>query len=484
MPQETQLYRPHDGWFGDVMPIEVDGTFHLFYTFLSKHDLGGPGILKGLDWAHISTQDFLSFREHPLAIRRGNDKEPDLLAGAGSVVRGDDGTYVAFYCGINPARSRHGDAEQVVLRATSKDLDVWTKDEVFVLEADPTWYERHDWRDPYVYRDGELWRMLLCARVPEGPFDRRGVVGQATSTDLVNWKVREPFLNPGITQAPECVEVFELQGHRYLVYSTYSDRFQTRHRIIGPDGTFVRPTHDALETNDVYAMNTIGDAERRVLVGWLATRSQDADTGHRQWGGDLVAQELRGRTDGTLGAHPLPGFLERFGASPAQVRPQLGDWKVDGDIARLVGGAFGWASAGATTDLSMFEVTVDLDATAEEFGVAIHAGPNFDAAYLLRIEVDRGRVVFDRRPHRIDVPFDQDSDRSYVSAPDHQLERPLLPADGKLTVRIVVDGSAIVTYLNDVALTTRGYDLDGGEFALYGANGSATFRAARYGSLA
>lgn len=142
------------------------------------------------------------------------------------------------------------------------------------------------------------------------------------------------------------------------------------------------------------------------------------------------------------------------------------------------------ASAGATTGLSTFEVTVDLDAQAEEFGVAIHAGDNFDVAYLLRVEADRGRVVFDRRPHRIDVPFDEHSDRSYVSAPDHEIERPLITDDGQLTIRIVVDGSAIVTYLNDVALTTRGYDLDGGQFALYGANGSVAFRHARYGSLA
>lgn len=484
MPKETSLYRPSDGWFGDVMPIFVDGTYHLFYTFLSKHDRGGPGILKGLDWAHISTEDFLTFKEHPIAIERGDETQPDLLAGAGSVVQAEDGSFVAFYCGINPARSQHGEAEQVVLRATSTDLDHWVKDETFVLEADTRWYERHDWRDPFVYRDGDTWRMLLCARVPEGPFDRRGVVGQATSADLVNWTVQEPFLNPGITRAPECIEVFELEGHRYLVYSTYSDRFQTRHRLIAEDGSFVRPAHDALETNDVYAMNTIAGEDRRVLVGWLSSRADDSDTGHRQWGGDLVAHELHAREDGTLGAYPVAGFFERFATTEADIRPQLGEWQVDGQGCRLRNGAFGWASAGETTGLSAFEVTVDLNATAEEFGVAIHAGENLDSAYLLRIEPDHQRVVFDRRPHRIDVPFDEHSDRSYVSAPDHELERPLIAPDGKLRIRMVVDGSAIVTYLNDVALTTRGYDLDGGQFALYAANGEAAFTDIRYGTLA
>jgi beta-fructofuranosidase len=484
MPQNTGLYRPADGWFGDVMPIYVDGAYHLFYTFLHKDDKGGPGILKGLDWAHVTTRDFLDFQEQPMAIRRGDDRSPDLLAGAGSVVDAGDGTYVAFYGGINPARSQWGEAEQVVLRAVSSDLETWTKDESFMLEADQTWYERHDWRDPQVYRDGDVWRMLLCARVPDGPFDRRGAVGQATSTDLVHWTVEPPLLSPGITRAPECEEVFDLEGHRYLVYSTYSDRFQTRHRIINADGSTTRPAWDALESNDVYAMSTVAGPDKRILIGWLSTRAGNADTGHRQWGGDLVAHELHARADGTLGAHPLPGFFERFSTAPVTPAVELGDWTVSEGAASFSGGHFGWVSAGASTDLSTFEVEIDLGGTAEEIGVAIHATAGMDAAYLLRIERERGRVVFDRRPHRIDVPFDEHSDRSYVSAADHEIERPLIAEGGAVRVRIVVDGSAIICYVGDVALTTRGYDLDGGVFGLYAANGTASFRRISTGSLA
>lgn len=484
MPSATSLYRPTDGWFGDVMPVYVDGTYHLFYTFLHKDDLGGPGVLKGLDWAHVSTRDFRDFTEHPIAIRRGDESQPDLLAGAGSVVRAPDGTFVAFYCGINPARSASGHAEQVVLRATSTDLLTWTKDEGFVLEADPRWYERDDWRDPFVFRDGDVWRMLLCARITEGPFDRRGAVGQAVSTDLVNWTVEEPLLAPGITHAPECPEVFDLGGTRYLVYSTYSDRFQTRHRYLGPDGRWVRPMDDALESNDVYAMKTVSNGEHRILIGWLATRSEDRDTGHRQWGGDLVAHELRPRPDGTLGTHPVDGFLERFDLRTVEPAVRSGEWQTGPGTASFAGGPFGWVGLGAVGTLSALDVTVRVDgADAEEFGIAIRASSDFGAAYLLRIEPGHGRVVFDRRPHRIDVPFDEHSDRSYVSAPDYEIERPLRVIDGQVRVRVVVDGSAIVAYVGDVALTTRGYDLDGGEFGVYAANGSVKLAGARYATL-
>jgi beta-fructofuranosidase len=123
----------------------------------------------------------------------------------------------------------------------------------------------------------------------------------------------------------------------------------------------------------------------------------------------------------------------------------------------------------------MFEVTVDVLASAEEFGIAIRASEDFGFAYLLRFEPTSERVVFDRRPHRIDEPFDYRSDRAYVSAPDHEIDRPLISDTTSVRVRVMVDGSAIVAYVGDVALTTRGYDLVGGEYGVYAAHGAATF---------
>lgn len=476
MSTDTPFYRPQDGWCGDVMPIHIDGVHHLYYTFLSRHDRGGPGVLKGLDWAHVATSDFVSFEEHPIAIQRGGPEDPDLLAGAGSVIDAGDGEYVAFYCGINPSLSEHGEAEQVVLRATSRDLVTWTKDEDFVLEADTRWYERHNWRDPFVFRDGDRWRMLLCARVHDGPFDRRGCVGTATSDDLVNWTVEPPLLAPGITRAPECPEIFELDGGTYLLYSTYSDRFVSRYRIgAGSSGPWERPADDALDTNDLYAVKSVSDGTRRYAIGWLSTRAGDRDSGHRQWGGDLVAHELVRRSDGTLGTRPIDAVIDRFESRPVTLDPRDGEWSVEDGAASFVGAGFGWCSLGEVGESALLDVTIELEDAPEEIGVAIRAASDFGAAYLLRVELAHRRVVFDRRPHRIDVPFDADSDRSYVSAPDHEIERPLREGASSVRIRVIVDGSTIVAYLDDVALTTRGYDLQGGEFGVYAANGRARF---------
>lgn len=476
MPGSTSLFRPVDGWVGDVLPIWVDGVFHLFYCFLSNTELGTPQLLKGVDLAHITTRDFVHFEAQPLALKHGGPDDADLLIGAGSILYHSNG-YVMFYCGINPRRSRTGAAEQVILRATSKDLITWHKDPEFVLEADPKLYERNDWRDPAVYWDRDRWRMLLCARIPEGPFDRRGVIGSAESNDLAHWEPTDPLIVSGTTYAPECPQVIDFGGVRYLLYSTYSDRFATRYRVFNPaSDVWTRPPHDELDSHDVYAMKAVSDGNRHLyLVGWLATRAGDRDSGHRQWGGDMIVHEVVQRVDNTLGMRLPTSVAAQFEYRVATFEPREGHWQLTEHEARYNAKGVGWCAVGAVHDRSIFDVTVNLTSTAEDFGLVVRASKDLRCAYFIRFEPANQRVVFDRRPHRIHNPFDYQSDRAYVSATDHEIERPLPIGSREVTCRVMVDGSALVVYVGDVALTTRGYDLDGGEFGIYAANGEAHF---------
>lgn len=179
----------------------------------------------------------------------------------------------------------------------------------------------------------------------------------------------------------------------------------------------------------------------------------------------------------------MAGLLERFVTRPVVPDPRQGAWSTALGAASFDGGPFGWASLGEVGETALVDVTIDARDRPEEFGIALRAAPDFGSSYLVRIEFDRGRVVFDRRPHTVDVPFDQNSDRSYVSASDHEIERPLIAPDGAVRVRVIVDGSAILAYINDVALTTRGYDIMGGEFAVYAANGPLRVESAQVGRL-
>jgi beta-fructofuranosidase len=482
MTKPRLLYRPTDAWVGDVIPYYADGAFHVFYLL---DDRDAKGAWRGLDWAHLRTTDFVEFEELPLAVPRGSKDDLDLLCGTGSVTPTSDGRHVIYYAGINPWNPGRGYPEQVVLRSYSDDLIEWEKDPDFVLQSDERWYERNDWRDPFLYQSADgAWQMLVCARVTEGPPDRRGTFGLATSIDMEHWEVQPPLLTPGTTNAPECPDLFIDGGDAFLVYASYSDRFATRYRHAhSVDGPWRVPVDDALEAPDVYAMKTASDGQQRYLMGWLATRSGERDAGHRQWGGDLLIHELFRRSDGELGVAPLAPLLEAFAMRPASGSPVLGDWQVDTDQMEFSGDGLGWLTLGETSETCLLDVTVDLESTAEELAVVLRADEGLERGYYLRLEPRRSRFVFDRRPHHISIPFDEASDRAYVDAPDYEIERPLRSDNGSARIRILLDGSAIVVYVNDVALSTRGYDLDSGVWGVMAAGGSARFQAPSLGRL-
>ena len=136
----------------------------------------------------------------------------------GSVIRDDNGLWWMFYTGTS--REDGGDV-QTIGGATSTDLMEWTKlSSEPMVSADARWYEKldktiwHDeaWRDPWVFRfenDPSTWHMLVTARANHGDPATRGVLGHATSTDLLKWDVRPPLSSPG--QGFGQLEVFQFE---------------------------------------------------------------------------------------------------------------------------------------------------------------------------------------------------------------------------------------------------------------------------------
>lgn len=478
MINSLHFYRPVSGWFGDVMPIVRDDTCHLFYTHLDFEDTGSPLKSKKLKWGHISTKDFINFDEHPTAISSGAREEPDLLAGAGSIVGPIDNRYVAFYVGINPHAREKGQPEQVVLRAYSDDLIHFTKDPGWQLTA-PAGYYTHAWRDPYVYKhpDGG-WAMLLCTQLDKIPARRAGVVGVMRSTDLDNWHVEAPLWAPGTTLAPECPESFTFCGKQYLLFSTYSDRFAVRYRRRNKDQWEI-PAWDALDSNDFYAATSVEFQGERLLVGWLSTRLGDRDHGKRQWGGDLVVHRVVGREDGTLGTRPLASRVDAYQPCSLNIQPRTGSWDVDDNrIECTPADGLNWISLGTVDTRRQsicFTSMVVLDPDAEESGIALFSDNEFSRGYLLRFEPRRQRFAFDRRPHVIEVPFDFGAERGYVDEPDFEIERPL-HSGTEHEVTVILEGTCLSIYVDDVALTTRAYDLGSGHIAAYACSGSIALR--------
>jgi len=461
------FFKPDDGWAGDFIPFYWNGEYHLFYLkdYRDKVNHG-----EGTPWFHISTRDFVHFVDHGEALPRGTEQEQDLYVFTGCACE-HEGLFHIFYTGHNPHFRAAGKPEQAVMHATSHDLISWEKDPANpILFADFEHYEPHDWRDPFVFWNEEaqeFW-MLLAARNKSGPSKRRGVTALAASKDLKSWIIRENFWSPDLYFTHECPDLFRWGDWWYLVYSTFSERMITHYRMSKSlSGSWTAPTNDSFDGRAFYAAKTASDGKRRFAFGWDPTRTDETDTGSWNWGGSLVVHEVFQQADGSLTVAAPPEVLSQFTTSEIVTpTPQIGTWDIQNGVLKAnVLDAFAWCQLGEMPSPCYIEATMRFSDDTRSFGLVLQADKTLDAGYLVRLEPGRQRVVFERFPRPGDEP--------------PIIERPLnLNSTQPVKVQVLVEGSVIVIYVDDVvALSTRGYEHQNGDFGVFVSEGAATFSA-------
>jgi beta-fructofuranosidase len=473
------FYKPVPGVVGDCIPFYADGRYHVFYL-RDYRDKDSYGI--GSPWHHVSTDDFVTFTDHGEALSKETIDDQDLTVATGSVITDDDGLHHIFYTGINPYFRDDVHREQAILHATSKDLISWTKVAGEVSYADETLYERHDWRDPFVYKDPDTGRynMLVAARTAHGPVSRRGCTALLTSDDLSNWTVEKPFYAPGRYHGHECPDLFRMGDWYYLVFSEYTTRTATRYAMSRSlQGPWLTPADNLFDNRAFYAAKSAGDEQgRRYLFGWNPSKVGDADGGDWQWGGNLTVHEIVQNDDGTLAVRMPPTLASAFG-QPSRQGLQLNDsnWVSTPDGYRADSPhAYTEAYGEALPASCLIEGELTFTKNAGEAGVLLRVDATGDTGYFLRFNPDRQAVQFGKIGGYRDW---------YV---DHmpELDRPLPIQPGvPIRYRIVVDGTALVAYVNDqVALSGRLYTPRPGRVGLYadGATVTASTPSVRQGA--
>ena len=186
---------------------------------------------------HSTSENLVDWTYHGIVI--GPSDAPawdDGVTWTGSVVKRPDGKWMMFYTG---ARKSENCKLQRIGVALSDDLHTWEKLAGNpVLEIDPRYYETYDparwhdqaFRDPWVYEcpQGKGWRMLFTARDPHGIAGGAGLIGQASSPDLLNWTAGEPLFRIGYYGEMEVPQLFCLDGWWFILFSNSS-----RHREVG-----------------------------------------------------------------------------------------------------------------------------------------------------------------------------------------------------------------------------------------------------------
>lgn len=466
------FYKPENAWVGDLIPYYDNGTYYGFYL----HDprIKDREYAEETTWHLVTTEDFVHLEYKGEAIRRGEDDRPNKNAYTGSVIKGKDGLYHAFYTAYNEKFKINGKSIQSVMQAVGSDLEHLSTIEEFLFVSDGVRYEEFDWRDPYVYwnEEEQCYDMLLASRIKGGGALRGGCIALCRSEDLIHWSYEEPFYAPEMYITMECPELFQMGDYWYLVFSTFSDQFTTHYRIgRSPRGPWMIPEDDVFDTRSDYAIKTASDGKRRFAFGWIASKYGNCDFGPWEWGGTMVFHELiQNPADGTLRVKVIPGVRDFYSvpqeekkalAAGAKIRECAGGIRVTADT--LGAGLY-------EIPKDSFSIEMDIHVTqAHEFGIALHVDNGLERGYFLRMNRRRGEAAWDMWPRseqgryqwqiKGDVPYQIETARRLPAADDYH-------------VFIIREDDICVVYINDeVVLSTRMYDHKGGYAGVYAVQG-------------
>ena len=456
------FYRPKGkAVAADVIPFYKDGIFYLFYLkdFRDAEKYG-----EGVPWYLIKTKDFVSFEDCGEVLARGTDEQQDLFVFTGSVIE-HEGKYYLFYTGHNPHLREKGKPEQAVMLAVGEDCEHFQKTELLFFA--PEDYEMHDWRDPFLYKDGNSFKMLLAAREKEGPFLKRGLTVVCSSDNLFDWKVEGEFYAPHNYFTHECPDLFKMGDWWYLVFSEFSDRTSTKYRMAKNLGDeWIAPPTDTFDARSFYAAKTVSDGEKRYVIGWNPTRENDEDYKPWQWGGTIIVHELVQNEDGTLSVK-CPETVDSLYGMEERIRAfsKSGNILEKGGKYTLPKGGYSYVLFNEMPENCKIECEIRLDEDGKDFGLALHMDEEYNLGYYVKFDPVFGRMCFDRNFRPGDVPFMIDS------------ERPLNLGDGKWhNLKIITEGTIAEIYIDGVAMSVRMFDYKSGKFGIYANECGASFR--------
>jgi beta-fructofuranosidase len=171
------------------------GKYHLFYQYNPNGPFWGT-----LHWGHAASSDLLHWEDFPIALAPSQDGPDQHGCWSGCVVD-DRGIPTALYTATGP--------QTVCLATGDQDLRNWTKQEAPVISKPPPELEltgfpsitgdlSADFRDPFVWREGERWYLLMGS----GFREKGGTVLLYESEDLRRWRYLQPFLSAMV--GPDC----------------------------------------------------------------------------------------------------------------------------------------------------------------------------------------------------------------------------------------------------------------------------------------
>ena len=271
---------PQAGRVGDpCAPRIYRGKYHVFF----HGDFGGIG------WSHAISPDLIHWKYMPKAIMPGTNSYDSYGTFTGSVLPGTDVASI-IYTGVakvprdqETIRAEGLREVQCIAKSTDADLCTWHKLNKPVIDGPPAGLKIVGFRDPFAWKDGEVWYLGLGSGFPQ----IGGAVLLYRSSDTRHWEYLHPlaqgnwngmsFTNPVSSgEMWECPDFFPIRDKHVLIYSTEHTTYWEVGAFDKRELRFYSERKGFLDHGAYYAPKSMLDGQnRRILWGWVQeTRSR------------------------------------------------------------------------------------------------------------------------------------------------------------------------------------------------------------------
>jgi len=172
---------PNTSWTNEPYGLNYyQGKYHLFF----QKNPNSP-TLYFMHWGHLTSTDLVNWTEEKVALAPSNGFD-SFGVWSGTTIKDNNGKPRIIYTGVDGVKAGIGMAT-----ADDDQLSVWTKyANNPIIPSVPNNYSAMDFRDPYVWKDGNTYYMIVGSGIQN---EGGGILFTYKSTDLEHWQAINPM---------------------------------------------------------------------------------------------------------------------------------------------------------------------------------------------------------------------------------------------------------------------------------------------------
>lgn len=279
-------FRPDKGWINDPNGlIQFDGTYHLFYQYnpVNASPPYGPSNPK-VHWGHAISDDLVFWKHLPIALypdKEGPDKDG---CWSGCAVN-NNGILTLIYTGFSP--------ECVCIAESSDGIKFKKYSKNPVISGPPENQKVAGFRDPYVWKEGNLWYLILGSGIE----NKRGMIFLYRSKNIYEWEYTGTLLEGDINYGYmwECPNFFKIEDKYVLIVSPIPVGYPIYFIGEFKDNKFKVENIGKVDLypSSFYAPQVFkNDNGRTIMFGWLREMCEKEFFEKRGWAGVISLPRL------------------------------------------------------------------------------------------------------------------------------------------------------------------------------------------------